>query len=401
MDWHRCKFLESCDNLKPLIKRRFGREPNTSLAREIAACLQQGRLFYEAAEKSPLEIAPLQLFYGMVGFSKGLILASGLQSLGTLKPSHGISDISNTYSRIADLRLKIGSAGTFQEFNEVAARLNRACYMDFRFNEGRTVPLEAAESRLLDGIDLSLQDILIRIPGLDVLYKMTFGTDALTTSMMIDTPRTISDGFQMQVQAHEVFGDRQSLKQIVDGLRERFPVLRRWRLASAQHSWGNTTIWFENLPIGDLDEFSNEYAICSDGTFQHHPTDHAQRFGLREGLDPTSGYAQGGMYITSPIRGAYISEFSLHYLALFLLSSLVRYRPQIWAHAISRSTFGDKPVDDKMLSLIEKFLDLNRNSIPELVVQVLNPGEDFYSSYVTEGDGLFNSSERHPDELGV
>jgi hypothetical protein len=84
MDWHRCKFLESCENLKPLIKRRFGREPNTSIAREIIACLQQGRLFYEAAERSPLEIAPLQLFYGMVGFSKALIIASGLRPLATL-----------------------------------------------------------------------------------------------------------------------------------------------------------------------------------------------------------------------------------------------------------------------------------------------------------------------------
>ena len=386
-DWHQCKFLESCDNLKPLIKRRFGREPNTSLAREITACLQQGRLFYEAAEGSPLEIAPLQLFYGMVGFSKALIIASGLRPLATLKPSHGISDVSETNSRIADLRLKIGGDGTFQEFNDVAARLTRACYMDFRANEGRTVPMQAAESSQLNGISLSLRDILTRIPDLDVLYKMTFGTDALTTGMTIETPRTSSDCFQIQVQVHEAFSDLQSLKQIVDGLRERFPVLRKWRLRSAQYGWGNTTIWFENLPVGELDEFSKEYAICADGSFLHSPTDGAQRFGLKEGLSPTAGYVRGGIYITSPIQDAYISEFSLQYLALFLLSSLVRYRPQIWAHAIAKSAFGDKPVDDRVLSLIEKFLDLNRTSIPELVVQVLNPGEDFFTSYTSEAEG--------------
>jgi hypothetical protein len=56
------------------------------------------------------------------------------------------------------------------------------------------------------------------------------------------------------------------------------------RLASAQNSWGNTTIWFENLPVGDLDEFSREFAICADGSFHHSPTDEAQRFGLKEGL---------------------------------------------------------------------------------------------------------------------
>ena len=67
-NWHECRFLESSENLKPLVKKRFGREPSTSVAREIAVCLQQGRLFYEAAAASPLEIKPLQMFYGMVAF---------------------------------------------------------------------------------------------------------------------------------------------------------------------------------------------------------------------------------------------------------------------------------------------------------------------------------------------
>ena len=386
MDWHRCKFLESCENLKPMIKRRFGREPNTSIAREIIACLQQGRLFYEAAERSPLEIAPLQLFYGMVGFSKALIIASGLRPLATLKPSHGISDISETTSRIADLRLKIGGDGTFQEFNDVASKLTRVCYMDFRANEGRTVHLPAAESSQLNGISLSLRDILSRVPGLDELYKMTFGANALTAIMNIETPRTSFDCFQIQVQDHERFCDLESLRKIVVRWRERFPVLRKWRLASAQYGWGNTTIWFENLPAQELDEFSKEYAICADGSYHHTPMDEANRFGLKQGLSPAAGYLQGGIYLISPIHGAYFSEFSLQYLALFILSSLVRYRPQIWAHAITRSAFGDKPVDDRMLSLIEKFLDLNRSSIPELVVAVLNPSEDFFSSYKAEAN---------------
>ncbi len=386
MDWHRCKFLESCENLKPLIKTRFGRGPNTSAAREVAACLQQGRLFYEAAERSPLEIAPLLLFYGMVGFSKALIIASGLHPLATLKPSHGLKDISGTASRIADLRVKIEGNGTFQEFNEVAAKLSRVCYMDFRVNEGRSVYLPAAESSELNGISVSLQEILSRIPGLDELYVMTFGTDALTDNMQIETPGTRSDCFQIKVHDREIFSDVESLKQIVGRWRERFPVLQRWRLASAQCSWGNTAIWFENLPVESLDEFSEKYAICSDGSFHHEPMDKAQRFGLKEGLSPGAGYLSGGDHLMSPLQDIYLSEFSLQYLALFLLSSLVRYRPQIWTHAIARSTFRDKPTDDRMLSLIEKFLDLNRSAIPELVVGILNPKEDFFSRYNIEAD---------------
>jgi YaaC-like Protein len=381
MDWHRCKFLESSDNLKPLIKRRFGREPNTSTAREIIACLQQGRLFYEAAERSPLEIAPLQLFYGMVGFSKALIMASGSRSLAALKPAHGICDTSAPASRIADLRLKIGTNGTFQEFNDVVARLSRVCYMDFVVNEGRTVYLSTTDSSQLDGISLSIQEILSRIPGLDALYHMTFGEEALSALVSIQLLHGSSDCFQIQVWGHELFSDRESLKQIVERWRDRFPVLKRWRLVSAQYTWGDTNIWFQNLPVGNLDEFCEEYAVCSGGSFHHTPAEPAQRFGIKEGLGSAAGYLQGGTTLISPVHGVDLSEFSLHYLGLFLLSSLVRYRPQIWAHAVSRSAFSDKPVDDRMLSLIGKFLDINRSSIPELVVQVLNPSEDFYSRY--------------------
>jgi YaaC-like Protein len=111
VDWHKCKFLESTENLKPLVKKRFGREPSSSIAREIGACLLQGRLFYEAAASSPLEIRPLQQFYGMVGFAKALIVSSSLNSLATLRPAHGLTDISAGNSRISDLRLRIERTG--------------------------------------------------------------------------------------------------------------------------------------------------------------------------------------------------------------------------------------------------------------------------------------------------
>jgi hypothetical protein len=70
------------------------------------------------------------------------------------------------------------------------------------------------------------------------------------------------------------------------------------------------------------------------------------------------------------------SEFSLHFMALYMLSSLVRYRPQTWAHAISRTSISDAPADDQALALIEKFLDINSATVPLFVVTVLNPKED-------------------------
>src|SRR5689334_12828585 len=49
-----------------------------------------------------------------------------------------------------------------------------------------------------------------------------------------------------------------------------------------------------------------------------------------------------GRYLTKPLNGIYISNFSLHYLGMFMLSSLIRYRPQTWFHAITRNGYVEK-----------------------------------------------------------
>jgi hypothetical protein len=48
------------------------------------------------------------------------------------------------------------------------------------------------------------------------------------------------------------------------------------------------------------------------------------------------------------------------------------------ARGISRSIIANEPVDDQALSLIESFLDLNGDVIPEMVATALNPREDRY-----------------------
>src|SRR5690348_14472239 len=169
-DWYKCRFLESSENLKPLVQKRFGREPSTAIAREIAACLQQGRLFYEAAAHSPVEIRPLQMFYGMVGFAKAVIVAHGLRSLSTLRRGHGVRDVSPNNCRIADLRAHIDQNGTFHEFNNVVASLTRLSYPDPQIGSA-TVPVPSATSEQISGQELSLQQILARIPDLETPYR--------------------------------------------------------------------------------------------------------------------------------------------------------------------------------------------------------------------------------------
>lgn len=87
------KFLESTTNLRPLVKKAFGREPNAKVARDIAVSIQQGRLFFEQAEASPVEIKPLLVYYGVLSFARALTAAVKNKELSTLEQSHGLKDV--------------------------------------------------------------------------------------------------------------------------------------------------------------------------------------------------------------------------------------------------------------------------------------------------------------------
>jgi hypothetical protein len=370
-------FLESTENLKPLVKKRFGREPSTSIAREIVACLQQGRLFYEAASSSPLEIRPLQQFYGMVGFSKALTIARHCVRLSTLPSKHGLKDTSDKGCKIADLRVQIGSEGTFQGFNDVVAELARVNYID-NSTTSRFIPVPSAESTKLDDIELSLREILSRVPGLQSIYRMTFREDANVERIDLQSVIADDERFQIRIDLPDKFTDRESLKTLVSRFRSKFPFLNIWRLHSAELAWGNSLILFRNTRNSGIDEFSDSRLLPHAGGFLgvDRQGDDILRFTLEEGFHPMAGSFSSGLYAVSPVRGCYLSEFSYHYLAIFLLGSLVRYRPETWTHAISHSVMPETPADDQALSMIGQFLNLNSSVVPGMIVRVLSAYED-------------------------
>jgi len=376
-DWHQLRFLESVKNLKPRVRLRFGREPSTRVALEIVACLLQGRLFYEAASSAPLEIRPLQLFYGMVGFAKALIVASRCRSLATLRAAHGLSDISGDHSQLTELRVRIGTAGTFQEFNDVVGTLNRFCF--YEGARPMSIRTPAAMAERISDFEISLQDILSRIPTLETLYRRTFGGDANSASLFF----SVDDGgiCSFRLDDPELFTSRESLQVILGRWRLRFPFLQPWRIVGAEQAWGKSTILLQNISNETVNEFSEDALVYQDGRFtanQQTVGPNAQ-FLFTDRLAPMAGGFTGADYAIAPVNGQYLSELSLHYLGMFLLSSLVRYRPQAWVQAISRSSTTDAPADDQALSLIERFLEYNSNVFPNIVTAILNPDEDRFS----------------------
>ncbi len=91
------QFLESIDNLKRNAAQSQGWTPNTEQATSIAACLRQGRLFYDAAKSAPLDIRPLELHYGSAAYAKALVLSINRSRFNALTQSHGYRARAPTY----------------------------------------------------------------------------------------------------------------------------------------------------------------------------------------------------------------------------------------------------------------------------------------------------------------
>lgn len=373
------QFLESVENLKRAVKINLKWTPTTEQANGIAACLRQGRLFYEAAADSPLEIRPLQLYYGMIAFAKAITLANDRKSsLSALPQTHGVKDISAANSKLQDLRVLIQGRGTFQVFNDCVAQLNQLVY----FSPDTTklkFSLPTASATEIEGFSLSLKDILSRVPSLAGLYNATFAEQPNVDDVEVHSPNNADS----KIWSVRIF-DRQRCRNLVDlrslvaRSRLRMPFLSQWNFSDARFSWGKTALTFNNSqPLkNELDEGTIKVTEESLISIQV-PSRDMYFSDIAAHLDPLSGGNSSNTGITHAIHminGKFLSEYTMHYMALHLLSSLVRYRPGIWMHALSRGSSAVRPADDTMLALLEKFMMTNQVEIPSLVCKLLTPG---------------------------
>jgi YaaC-like protein len=327
----------------------------------------QGRLFFEIAQASPLQIRPLQIYYGVVGFAKAVVLAIKVAQVDTLVQSHGLSDITAQNSKIEDLAVKVLQAGTFQEFNNVVAPLGRFSFYVAQKTEWIAKPFDSAD-KLADR-KIAIRDIFARIPDLQELYEKTFRAPSQTCLINLNH----NSGFiELRIDDPEHFTSRESLTGLVKKWRGRFRFLEKWRFLRAVIAWDNSILWFCNAAKEGIDEFSEEHLSERHGEFHAEPESEihrATRLDLRDLVPPLSEQSPKTMpYAIEPYNGVHLSEEALWFLASYLLSTLVRYRPQIWQHAISRSFSADAPADDRCLALVEKLLDVVLSGFPSMVV---------------------------------
>jgi hypothetical protein len=180
------------------------------------------------------------------------------------------------------------------------------------------------------------------------------------------------DDWYMQAWHDEPVGTLEEASAVIDSWRNRFPVLQNWRVAWVSNSWGKAVIEFRNedcpnVPIRD------QLRMTVEGTFES-SLPPGNRY---PPPDLLTGGSLSDKGLSSPVNGAYICQPALVYLGIFLLSSLVRYRPEIWIHAMTRGASSDRPADDQAISLVEQFLGIVPSQMQNLLLDYLFPDEAY------------------------
>lgn len=368
-DWYRIKFLESTEILKRLLSKAHNREISSDLANEIKACLQQGRSFFDIAEVSPLEIKPLLLFYGMVGFGRALSISKSLSREATLPHAHGLKDCSEPLSLLEDHKLKFHKSGTFQVMNDNSNSLEKAfLHIGHQTN---FVKISKCDSKELEGKIIKLKEIWARTLNMEKLFEDTFKEHPKVFNCSHFSKDFWGPGLSFQIYYFPIEKERTVLKEHVQVLRTKFAFLNSWKLHSASWAGPEPTFTFVAGPPYGFDEFSEEFLKEEAHRFEaidHGESDDSQTE-LPDDLNPISGSLHASTCLIEPFEGLQLSELSLYYLGMFILSSIVRYRPSIWSNAISGRSGPRGTVDDKCLAMVEKFLALSETRFPTMIEQ--------------------------------
>ncbi len=372
MDWQSYRFLESAGNLKAALGKALDRTPNTAIATEIATCLQQGRMFFDTAQTSPLEIRPLLVQYGMIAMGKALVASRTLKAMHTFTPSHGLSDVSAYNAKVDELRVSVLGSGSFQEFNDAVRCLDWCSYYGER-NEPLRLFLERADAASLAGKTLTFADVFSRLTSQRELYEKTFGVASNCLHGRFHVKHDGVPTVDVYVEGVPKI-DRVELKKIVGVLRSEHDFLGHLVLGDASCSWGQLYLQFAyfDLPVeNDLDEPN---LIERKGSFVRSGARPALR-DWRKNPPPISTLlavpSAGNLECARPLHGVRHSQHALTYLAVYMLGSLVRYRPQTWVHAMTSRVTENRQLDDKPIALIESFLRETLAAFPHVIVNAI------------------------------
>ncbi|HRI38418.1 MAG TPA: YaaC family protein, partial [Nitrospira sp.] len=164
--------------------------------------------------------------------------------------------------------------------------------------------------------------------------------------------------------------DREVFRKFIVELRRKFNFLNEWRFVKAEWYDAVVSILFASATGAEANQsqeklYETARGFGSDSVQVLHAKELTEKY-IAEKTGPVSGnLVKGDTWVIEPYEDLTLSEMSLHYCAMFILGSLVRYYPNIWTNVLSRRA------DDKVLPLIESFINLTTIRFPAMVTNAI------------------------------
>ena len=314
--WKYISLFESHDYVDRWYRKAHGGNASSTKIGQINACFAHGREYFRNAERSDMSVKPLLLYYGVLSYSRGVILANNSSKKEeSLKPRHGIEtvDWQNTLSggikNVLDLGVR-ATDGTFGELVDVCWHLKTR-----HLFAGATNELVSAGQRLgdvafaSDGSMLTLDDLIARLLQTGLGYADLTGRPPKTFrgARIASHPPGIHLAFPL-------VGIPDQLRGLADG---------------------------QTVTIGSSNQVCPGFRQSDDAgdTLIFHG-------GRETSVDPVfpvSHYGGEGEYmvvIADFPNGDRLTEFIKLYLVAFVLGMLGRYYPSVWT-ALLRNEKGD------------------------------------------------------------
>lgn len=271
--------------------------------------ITQAKEYYHSARDSSVLTKPTLLYYGASCLVKALIIAKNCDQ--DYSTGHGIKVLKSNVDDMMDFRIK-PVKGTFLQLYQV---------------------LENKNITLIKSIDFNLEDLFSFIPELEDDFKNIFNKKSLA----IKINRIKDEDGEYLFYEGDYFSDLSILNDFINNI----PNFDKYYFDPSFFS-NSISCFKKPMPDGDIvlrNIMGEEFLVSS---------------------------------LQSGENSIYLSQISVHFLILYLLSMLSRYYVNLW--------LGENSSDEsRYFYIIEKFLDISERKFPNLILNEILDKEIIFS----------------------
>jgi len=315
--WNYLRYWENEENLKEYYKINTGYKSNSVRLKHVSLCLNHARSYFEASKTANINIRPLIQFYGISCFAKAIVLfhAKGNPcKISSLQTGHGLQLDSNSVNNgLSQILVEVNSSGTFSQFNDVIK--NQGYFEANCLGVGwKFLKYKSSNSSSILKKKICIKDLFACLPEIAMHYFLNYG------------------------ERNNTF----LLKKVTLDLDKRI------------------------LSLNVVDFDMTSYTKVKNEILGHHFPSRPELHHLESQVSfdkaclPIYRALTGEQYLIGDIEKTTLNEMSVFYQLSFVLGMLVRYRPDVWDHIVSREG-----------NLIYGFLDLCQTKVPLLALNVL------------------------------